>query len=74
MVIHATSGLLDAQGRFHRPQWRARPHISVRMERGDAMTVSRTFVDATASSRRLVYESLTPGAAWQRRRTSCYLL
>jgi hypothetical protein len=73
MVVRATGGLLDAQARFHQHQWRARPQISVRMERADAVTVSRTLVDVTARTRKLVYESLTPGAAWQRRRTWCSL-
>jgi hypothetical protein len=73
MVIHAAGRRLDAQAQFHRHQWHARPQISVRMERADAMTVSRTIVDVTARGRRLVYEPLTPAAAWQRRRTWCYL-
>jgi hypothetical protein len=73
MVIGAPRGLLDAQARFHRHRWPERPHISVCMERPDAITVSRTVVDVTARGRHLVYEPLASAAAWQRKRTSCFL-
>jgi hypothetical protein len=73
IVVRASGRMLDAQARFHRHQWRARPEISVHMERADALTVSRTQVDVTTRGRRLVYEPLTPAAAWQRRRTWCFL-
>jgi Transport and Golgi organisation 2 len=36
---------LGAQRRFHRHQWHSRQHLSVRMERADARTVSRTDID-----------------------------
>ena len=73
MVVRASGRILDAQVRFHQHQWRARPEISVHMERADALTVSRTQVDVTTRGRRLVYEPVTPAAAWQRRRTWCFL-
>ena len=73
MVVRASGQILDAQARFHRHQWRARPEISVHMQRADALTVSRTLIDVTTCGRRLVYEPLTPAAKWQRRRTWCFL-
>jgi hypothetical protein len=73
MVVHASERMLDAQARFHRHQWHDRPEISVHMQRADAMTVSRTLIDVTTRGRRLVYEPLTAVAAWQRRRTWCFL-
>ena len=71
MVVRQRRGWLEAQARFHRHQWRARPEISVRMARVDALTVSETVVDVSAEGHRLAYESLLPGARWQRRRR-CY--
>ena len=38
---------LAAQARFHRHRWPDRPHISVRMARADAATVSHTTVDVS---------------------------
>ena len=73
LVVRGSGPILDAQARFHQHQWRARPEISVHMERADALTVSRTQVDVTTRGRRLVYEPVTPAAAWQRRRTWCFL-
>lgn len=73
MVVRASARILDAQARFHQHQWRARPEMSVQMERADALTVSRTLVDVTPRGRRLAYEPLTPVAAWQRRHTWCFL-
>jgi hypothetical protein len=46
---------LRAQRRFHQHQWRARREISVRMERGDARTVSHTVVDVNAHAVALRY-------------------
>jgi Transport and Golgi organisation 2 len=54
---------LAAQSRFHRHQWRARRDVSVRMERGDARTVSRTSVDVSSSAIRLRYRSLDGAAS-----------
>jgi hypothetical protein len=48
---------LDGQGRFHDHRWSDRPEISVRMERQDALTVSRTQIDVTEDSRHLRYEA-----------------
>jgi hypothetical protein len=55
MVVERRSGWLRGQFRFHRHQWPSRPEISVRMERADALTVSRTFVEVTRDRRSLLY-------------------
>jgi hypothetical protein len=57
MVVERRSGWLREQSRFHRHQWPSRPEISVRMERDDALTVSRTVVDVTRARRSLLYET-----------------
>lgn len=51
---------LDGQARFHAHQWPLRPEISVRMERSDALTVSRTQIDVTHNTRQLTYEAPVP--------------
>jgi hypothetical protein len=58
MVLRAHDGWLDGQTRFHDHQWPQRPEISVRMERADALTVSRTRIDVTSDRRELAYEAL----------------
>jgi hypothetical protein len=63
MMAIGSPGWLGAQARYHRHQWRSRPEVSVRMERPDALTVSRTTVDVTAARRFLTYRSLTGDAA-----------
>jgi hypothetical protein len=57
MVIQGRAGWLNGQAQFHRHQWRSRPEISVRMERGDALTVSRTIIDVTRAGRGVLYEA-----------------
>jgi hypothetical protein len=59
MVLQRPAQWREGQLRFHRHQWRARPHLSVLMDRADARTVSRTTVDVTRHRRRLGYEDLT---------------
>ena len=49
---------LRAQSRFHHHQWRSRRDISVRMERGDARTVSHTVVDVSSRAIELRYRAL----------------
>jgi hypothetical protein len=44
---------LEAQRLFHRHQWRARPEMSVLMDRRDARTVSRTRIDVGAHADRI---------------------
>lgn len=41
---------------FHRHQWPDRPHLSVRMARADALTVSFSLVDVGAERAELAYE------------------
>jgi hypothetical protein len=63
MVLRGPAGWLDGQTRFHDHQWPRRPEISVRMERADALTVSRTQIEVASRTRRLRYEApLTTGA------------
>jgi hypothetical protein len=45
-----------AQQDFHDHQWPLRPELSVRMERADARTVSRTVVDVSGDDIRMSYE------------------
>lgn len=62
LVLRGPAGWLEGQTRFHDHQWPHRPEISVRMERADALTVSRTQIEATRHTRRLLYEApLTTG-------------
>ena len=49
---------LRAQRRFHQHQWRSRRDISVRMERGDARTVSHTFVSVGGGAIEFRYRAL----------------
>jgi hypothetical protein len=57
MVIRSNTGWLRGQARFHNHRWSRRPEISVRMERDDALTVSRTTIDVTDGVPHLVYEA-----------------
>jgi hypothetical protein len=57
IVVRNRGGWLAGQARFHRHQWSRRPEISVRMERRDALTVSRTSIDVTNDRARLLYEA-----------------
>jgi hypothetical protein len=47
-----------AQQDFHHHQWPLGPEVSVRMERADARTVSRTMIDVSGDDIRLSYEPL----------------
>ena len=49
---------LDGQARFHSHQWSRCRHVSVLMEREDAMTVSRTAIDVTSRTVVVSYEPL----------------
>ena len=50
-----------AQDAFHKHRWPALPELSVRMERPDSRTVSRTTIEVTASEVRMTY-ALLPGS------------
>jgi len=54
-----------AQQDFHDHQWPLRPEISVRMERADARTVSRTVIDVIGDDIRLSYEPVLDSAVNQ---------
>jgi hypothetical protein len=73
MVVERRSGWLRGQRRFHRHQWTLRPEISVRMERDDALTVSRTVVDVTPARRSLLYEAPVIGVSSREAREWCFL-
>ncbi len=47
-----------AQDAFHRHQWRDGPHLSVRMERPEARTVSRTIIELNCHNARLGYSAV----------------
>jgi hypothetical protein len=57
LVLRSGRRWLAGQARFHEHQWTARPEISVRMERVDALTVSRTVVDLINDRCELRYEA-----------------
>jgi uncharacterized protein with NRDE domain len=54
-----------AQQQFHEYQWPLRPEISVRMERADARTVSRTVIEVIGGDIRLSYERIVERAVRQ---------
>jgi hypothetical protein len=57
LVLRGDRGWLAGQAQFHDHQWPERPEISVRMERADALTVSRATVDLTVDGCELRYEA-----------------
>jgi hypothetical protein len=61
LVLKDAQGWLRGQFRFHRHHWPASPELSVRMQRGDAMTVSRSVVDVTPRTVYVSYEPLLQG-------------
>jgi uncharacterized protein with NRDE domain len=61
-LVAAERDRLAGQFRFHRHQWALAPHLSVRMERDDAATVSRTTIDLAAGGVRIEYEPIAAGA------------
>lgn len=73
IVVRNRAGWLAGQTRFHQHRWRQRPEISVRMERRDALTVSRTTIDITHRERRLLYEATLDAAESDRVPACCSL-
>ena len=73
MVVEGRCGWLPGQRHFHRHQWPSRPEISVRMERHDALTVSRTVVEVTRATRSLFYEAPVTGGSSREVREWCFL-
>ena len=57
LVLRAREGWLAGQERFHDHQWAEHPELSVRMERADALTVSRTALVVTRHGCSMQYEA-----------------
>jgi hypothetical protein len=57
-LLESSRRPLDAQARFHRHRWPDRPHVSVRMARADAATVSHTVVDVSGDAVAVGYSPL----------------
>ncbi len=57
-LVRSSRTPLAGQAKFHRHAWKARPEISVRMSRPDAMTVSRTTVEITSRVISMNYTAL----------------
>ena len=73
MVVRSRVGWLAGQTYFHQHQWPHHPEISVRMERRDAVTVSRTTIDVTNDGRLMWYEAPVDATAPERVRECCSL-
>ena len=58
LVMQRDDAWLQGQADFHDHQWPLRPEVSVRMERSDARTVSRTIIDVTSRAIELDYHPL----------------
>jgi hypothetical protein len=63
LVMPHDDAWLECQAAFHDHQWPSHPEISVRMERADARTLSRTVVDVTSRGIELDYLPLD-GREW----------
>jgi hypothetical protein len=57
MVAARPAARFHGQARFHRHQWARHPDISVRMERADALTVSRSTIDVSDRHLGMLYET-----------------
>ena len=73
VVERGRSAWLHGQARFHRHQWPSRPEISVRMERDDARTVSRTVVDIGHARQSLWYEAPVSSRSSHEVQECCFL-
>lgn len=58
LMMQDATGWASAKFRFHCHQWPSSTHISVSMERGDALTVSRTFIEVSSRVVDLWYEAV----------------
>ena len=56
-LLHGAAHAAAAQDAYHHHQWPGREHLSVRMERDDASTVSRTVVEVSAGYATMIYSS-----------------
>ena len=68
MVVRSRVGWLAGQMHFHEHQWPRCPEISIRMERRDALTVSRTTIDVTNDGPLMLYEAPVDATAPERAR------
>jgi hypothetical protein len=59
LVVQNQSAWLHAQARFHAHQWPSRADISIRMERLDARTMSRTLITVSSQAIELCYDPLS---------------
>jgi hypothetical protein len=59
--FRAASRPAAAQDAFHEHQWPGREDVSVRMERGDALTVSRTIVEVSSRFATMIYRPSRDG-------------
>ncbi|HSL23862.1 MAG TPA: hypothetical protein VK886_20175 [Vicinamibacterales bacterium] len=57
-LVLRSSDPTGAQRRFHSHRWVDRPELSIVMERSDARTVSRTFIQARSRTIEMQYEAL----------------
>jgi hypothetical protein len=55
--VRGTSHAAAAQDAFHDHQWAGREDVSVRMQRADALTVSRAVVEVSGSFATMIYRS-----------------
>ena len=55
--FRGTSNGAATQDAFHDHQWPGREHVSVRMQRAEARTVSRTVVEVSASFATMIYRA-----------------
>lgn len=67
LVMQHDDAWLERQAEFHDHQWPTHPEISVRMERADARSVSRTVVNVTSRGIELDYHPLD-GREWHAER------
>jgi hypothetical protein len=73
VVERGRSEWLRGQACFHQHQWPSRPDISVRMERADALTVSRTVVDVSHARPSLSYEAPVSNRSSREVQECCFL-
>jgi uncharacterized protein with NRDE domain len=59
-LLRPADDRVAVQDRLHRHRWPHAPHLSVWMERADALTVSRSTIELTNEQARFVYEPLHP--------------
>ncbi len=61
-IVDGSPDPVAAQDRFHRHRWGSMPHVSVRMDRGVARTVSLTVLRMEPDRSRMTYRAIGPQA------------